>query len=120
MYFKIKSNLDRYNVYLTNCYNLSLELRLHLGKDLRVRKRRWQLVSIKNTEVSLHYIYKVSMKKPFSVHKCQSSRQWTLTTFYFYLSLFSFIIFLFFYLYFWELGVRVEMTSLSHQSHGKI
>ena len=118
MYFKVKSNLDRYNVYLTNCYNLSLELRLHLGKDLRVRKRRWQLVSIKNTEVSLHYIYKVSMKKPFSVHKCQ--RQWTLTIFYFYLSLFSFIIFLFFYLYFWELGVKVEMTSSSHQSHGKI
>ena len=31
------------------CYDLSLELRLYLGKDLRVRKSELQVVKHKNT-----------------------------------------------------------------------
>jgi len=39
------------------CYDLSLELRLHLGKDLRVGKGRWQLVKHKEyRSISTLYI----------------------------------------------------------------
>ena len=40
------------------CYDLSLELRLHLGKDLGVRKGRYQLVKHKEYKgISTLYIY---------------------------------------------------------------
>jgi len=52
-----------------NCYNFSLELRLHLGKDLRVRKGFVQLVKCKDTGVCLCYIYKVTMRKRSTVCK---------------------------------------------------
>ena len=40
-----------------SCYNLKLELRLHLGKDLRKNKGIVELVKCKDTEVYLRYIY---------------------------------------------------------------
>ena len=40
-----------------DCYDLKLELRLHLGKDLRKDKGICELVKHKDTGVYLHYIY---------------------------------------------------------------
>ena len=41
-----------------NCYDLSLELRLHLGKDLRVERGLCQLVKYKEYRgISTLYIY---------------------------------------------------------------
>ena len=39
------------------CYDLKLELRLHLGKGLRKDKGIVELVKYKDTGIYLHYIY---------------------------------------------------------------
>jgi len=45
------------NIKLANCYDLKLELRLHLGKDLRKCKGWIEVVKHKDTEEYLCYIY---------------------------------------------------------------
>ena len=44
------------------CYDLSLELRLHLSKNLREEKGLIQLVKCKDTDLYLYYIYVLAMR----------------------------------------------------------
>ena len=56
----VQSNLyiiENYIKKVKDCYNLKLELRLHLGKDLRKDKEIVELVKRKDTGVYLCYIY---------------------------------------------------------------
>ena len=56
-----KIGLERVDIQ-EGCYDLSLELRLYLDKDLRIEKGGLQLVKCKDTDVLLHYIYKFNMR----------------------------------------------------------
>ena len=48
---------DDKSLFVSKCYNLKLELRLHLDKDLREDKGFVELVKHKDTVEYLHYIY---------------------------------------------------------------
>jgi len=68
------------------CYDLSSELRLHLGKDLRRSKGMWWLVKCKDTGEYLCYIYLYTMRKQYIVHEANESLymriKWGFNTFY--------------------------------------
>ena len=55
------------------CNDLKLELRLHLGKDLRKYKRWIEVVKCKDTGMYLRYIY-VTRVSPWRIHEVLDMR----------------------------------------------
>ena len=68
------------------CYNLKLELRLHLGKNLRKSKGWIQVVKHNNTGMYLHYIYVITMSSPWGKrvikHEETQRKKWGCSTYY--------------------------------------
>ena len=67
------NNPDR--VMAHSCNDLKLELRLHLGKDLRKYKGWIEVVKRKDTGVYLRYIY-VTRECPWRVHEAVYMRMY--------------------------------------------